>query len=225
MIRVHVICEGLTEEDFVRKVLFEPFVERGIHLLPSCIGRVGQKGGRVNLDRVEFDVNTRFRDRQCYCTTLFDFYGLPAKFPGKAIAEAITNTAGKQRAVVDALSSWAEGKWGRDTAARFLPYVQMHEFEALLFSEPEVFALAIGEPGLAKSFQEIRSKFGTPEEINDDPNTAPSKRIESLYKGYAKPSAPVLAATEIGLDTIRRECRLFDAWLLRLEALVDGTQP
>jgi len=225
MIRVHVICEGATEEDFVRKVLFEQFVGRGIHLLPSCIGRVGHKGGRVNLDRIEFDVRNRLRDRQCYCTTLFDFYHLPLKFPGMAAAEAITDIRGKHRAVMDALSSWAEGKWGPDTAARFLPYVQMHEFEALLFSEPEAFALAIGQPHLADSFQQIRSKFANPEEINDDPNTAPSKRIESLYKGYAKPSAPILAATEIGLDTIRRECRLFDVWLLRLEALVDGTQP
>jgi hypothetical protein len=224
MIRVHVICEGPTEEDFVRQVLLEPFIGRGIQLLPSCIGRIGHKGGRVNLDRLEFDVNNRFRDRHCYCTTLFDFYGLPAKFPGKAEAEAQTNVAGKQRAVIDALSSWAEGKWGRDTAARFIPYVQMHEFEALLFSAPEVFAKAIGDPGLAKSFQDIRSEFGTPEEINDDPNKAPSKRIKTLYEAYAKPSAPVLAAIEIGLDTIRRECQLFDAWLSRLESLASGSR-
>lgn len=222
MIRVHVICEGPTEEDFVRKVLFEPFVCRGIQLLPSCIGRVGHKGGRVNIDRLEFDVKTRFKDKECYCTTLFDFYGLSARFPGKSAAATISDLAGKQRAVTDALSAWAVDRWGPDNSARFLPYIQMYEFEALLFSEPEVLALAIGAPHLAKSFEKIRSEFNTPEYINDDPNKAPSKRIEKLHQGYAKPADPVLAATEIGLDTIRRECQLFSGWLAAIEGLADG---
>lgn len=225
MIRVHVICEGPTEEDFVRKVLCESFFVRGIQLLPSCIGRVGHKGGRVNWDRLEFDVKTRFRDRQCYCTTLFDFYGLSHKFPGKAEAESVYDVPSKQLAVVGAMSTLAEERWGPETAAKFLPYVQMHEFEALLFSNTEVLATAMGVPYLASEFQKIRSQFLTPEDINDDPNTAPSKRIKYHYEGYAKPSAPVLAATEIGLETIRRECPLFANWLLKLEGLTGGARP
>lgn len=153
---------------------------------------------------------------------MFDFYGLPAKFPGKAAAASLPNLADKQFAVVNALSAWAEEHWGRDIAAKFFPYVQMHEFEALLFSDPKAFALAIGVPRLTDSFLKIRSKFVTPEDINDDPNTAPSKRIAELYPGYAKPSSPVLAVTVIGLETIRRECRLFDNWLLAIEALGSG---
>jgi len=222
MIRVHVICEGPTEEDFVRQVLCSPFVGRGIQLLPSCIGRVGHKGGRVNLARLEFDVKTRFRDNACYCTTLFDFYGLSTKFPGKTAAALKSDPIGKQRAVIDALSSWAVERWGQDLATRFLPYVQMYEFEALLFSEPEVLALAIGAPKLAGAFQKIRSDFTTPDWINDDPNNAPSKRIGSLHERYAKPADPVLAATEIGLDAIRRECPLFSAWLSSIESLSVG---
>ncbi len=61
MILVHVICEGPTEENFVRKALFVPLVCRGIQLLPSCIEHVGHRGGRVNVDRLEFDVKTRHR--------------------------------------------------------------------------------------------------------------------------------------------------------------------
>ena len=173
----------------------------------------------MNIDRLEFDVKTRFRDRECYCTTLFDFYGLSARFPGKVAASKLADLAAKQRAVNDALSTWALELWGPENSARFLPYVQMHEFEALLFSEPEVLALAIGAPHLATSFGAIKSQFNTPEWINDDPNTAPSKRIERLHPGYAKPVDPVLAATEIGLETIRRECPLFSDWLSRIEAL------
>lgn len=221
--RFFIAVWGNGEEDFVREVSLEPMVGRGILTLPSCIGRVGHKGGRVNLDRLEFDVKTRLRDRGCYCTTLFDFDGLPAKFPGKAAAASLPNVADKQRAVVKALLTWAEERLGRDIATKFLPYIQTHEFEALLFSDPKAFALAIGVPRLTDSFLKIRSKFVTPEDINDDPNTAPSKRIAELYPGYANPSSPVLAATVIGLETIRRECRLFDNWLLTIEVLGIGS--
>ena len=221
MIRVHVICEGPTEEDFVRQVLFEPFATRSIQLLPSCIGRVGHKGGRVKTARLEFDLQTRFRDRECYCTTLFDFYGLPTEFPGKAAAASLFDLVAKHRAVIAGLAEWAKSRFG-DNACRFLPYVQMYEFEALLFSSPDILASAIGAPRLTHSFQSIRSQFSTPEWINDDPNTAPSKRIESLHPGYSKPADPVLAATEIGLETIRSECPLFSAWLTTLESLSVG---
>ena len=223
MIRVHVICEGPTEEDFVRQVLLEPFAARSIQLLPSCIGRVGHKGGRVKTARLEFDLQTRFRDRECYCTTLFDFYGLPSEFPGKAAAASIFDLAAKQRAVMLGLTEWAESRFG-ENAWRFLPYVQMYEFEALLFSRPDTLASAIGAPRLVQSFQSIRSQFLTPEWINDDPNTVPSKRIETLHAGYSKPADPVLAATKIGLETIRGECPLFDQWLRSLEALAGGGQ-
>ena len=65
----------------------------------------------------------------------------------------------------------------------------------------------------------ISDQFNTPEEINNSPVTAPSKRILQLFKGYDKPMHGALAALEIGLDNIRKECALFNKWLLTLEAL------
>ncbi len=100
---------------------------------------------------------------------------------------------------------------------RFLPYVMMHEFEAMLFSDCEAFAQAIDRPDLAVSFQQIRDRFDTPEDINDSPTTAPSKRIEALLPGYQKPLIGPAVATEIGLRVIRAECLHFAEWLARLE--------
>ena len=93
----------------------------------------------------------------------------------------------------------------------------MHEYEGLLFSDPNGFAHGIGRPTLASQLQVIRDEFRTPEEINDSPDTAPSKRVKQLYQGYQKPLMGVLAAEEIGLDTIREECPLFDKWVKQLE--------
>lgn len=97
-----------------------------------------------------------------------------------------------------------------------------YEFEGLLFSEPAQLASSIGKPNLEADFGEIRSQFSTPEWINDSPQTAPSKRIQRLFEGYDKPEHPLLAVLEIGLETIRRECLLFDVWIKRLETLATG---
>lgn len=219
MTRLHLICEGQTEEDFARFLLVPHFESFGIDLRPSCIGKVDQKGGRVNLQRLEFDVKNRFVDKACYCTTLFDFYGLPRDFPGKAESAAFPSIADKQGAVIQALTDWAKGRLRAEDAVRFLPYVQMHEFEALLFSEPGRLAQAIEAPKLKDDFERIRESFQTPEWINDDPMTAPSKRIKNLHPRYSKPTDPVLAAEKIGLAAIRRECPLFSQWLSQLESL------
>ena len=69
-------------------------------------------------------------------------------------------------------------------------------------------------------FQKIRDEFETPEEINDSPETAPSKRVEDLVPGYEKPLLGTLAVLEIGLPQIRVECPHFSSWLERLEVLV-----
>jgi hypothetical protein len=105
-------------------------------------------------------------------------------------------------------------------AARFIPFVIMHEFEALLFSDCEAFSRGIGRPDLCGAMQSVRGAFTNPEEINDSPLTAPSKRVEALLPNYQKPFLGTLAVIEIGLNRIRQECPHFGAWLTRLEQIL-----
>ncbi|MCC6366142.1 MAG: DUF4276 family protein [Bryobacterales bacterium] len=105
---------------------------------------------------------------------------------------------------------------------RFVPYLQLHEYEGLLFSDPAAFADAIGQPKLSKELEIIRSSFPTPEDINDDPNRAPSKRILDIYQAYQKVIDGALAAERIGIDRMRAECPHFRDWLERLSALGEG---
>ncbi len=102
---------------------------------------------------------------------------------------------------------------------RFVPNVTMHEFEALLFSDCQRFGYGIGREDLVQPFDEIRRAFSTPEEIDDSPITAPSKRVEALVNGYEKPVFGTLAAIAIGLDAMRAECPHFRSWLERLEGI------
>ena len=107
---------------------------------------------------------------------------------------------------------------GRFDCSRLIPYVQMHEFEALLFSDPKTLA---GGLELADDvpIRHIRDQFKSPEEINDSPQTAPSKRILELKPRYGKVTDGVRISRSIGLETMRAQCSHFNGWLTRLETL------
>jgi len=220
MTRVHIICEGQTEEQFVKKLLAPSFAEKGIFLFAILLGRSGHKGGRVEPQRLSEHVrNLLLGDKSAYCTTFFDFYALPSDFPGKAQAAKQASIRDKAACVQTELAQKLGEKLGQEPLRRFIPYVQMYEFEGLLFSDPARFAVGISQPRLAADFQKIRDQFPTPEEINDSPQTAPSKRIAKLLPRYQKPLQGVMAAQETGLGAMRQACALFDAWLKQLEAI------
>ena len=105
-------------------------------------------------------------------------------------------------------------------SCRFIPYIMMHEFEGLLFSDCQTFAQSIGREDLIEAFQSIRDAYDSPEDINDSEETHPSKRILNLVPEYQKPLYGNLAAIDIGLSTFRRECPGFRRWLEKLESLV-----
>lgn len=215
---IYVICEGATEEMFVKELLELPLAIKGVFLIPILIGKPGHKGGNVNFPRLLSDTKKLlFGNTSCYCTTLIDYYALPQDFPGKTEANNKATTKSKLQCVTESLSKKLAQSLGEATERRFIPYVQMHEFEGLLFSHPQILAQKIKMPKSVKEFEAIKNKFKTPEDINDSPNTAPSKRIEKIFPGYDKPKDPILVAKEIGIDTIRKECPLFDGWIKQLE--------
>ena len=125
----------------------------------------------------------------------------------------------KQRVVCDAFAGQLVQTLDEGSMRRFVPYVQMHEFEGLLFSDPNQLASALRRQDLAQKLWAIRRDFETPEHIDDSPVTAPSKRIQSLISRYRKVQAGERAALAISLVKIRQECPLFNAWLNTLESL------
>ena len=219
MTRVHVVVEGQTEETFVNEVLAPELGWRGVYLTPCRLGTFGHRGGNVTYGRVESHVvNLLRQDKGAYCTTLFDLYGLGEGFSGNT---PVPSDACRATQIERGLMADIIAAIGDDLRAdvRFIPYIQKYEFEGLLFSDPEKLAHAISQPQLQNEFQSIRAKFNTPEEINDSPETAPSKRIPQIYPPYEKLFHGVLAAKAIGLAVIRRECPRFNAWITRLESL------
>lgn len=220
MKRVYIVCEGPTEEQFVKNILAPHLAASNVFAYGPIIGTPKHKGGNIGLDRLLVSVrNVMKTDRAAYCTTFFDFYALPSGFPGKTKADKKATVKDKYAEVNIALSKAVQDDLGDETARFFIPYVQMYEFEALLFSEPTKFAEAIGKTNITEKLLSILGEFPSPEDINDSVQTAPSKRIKKLIPGYEKPIDGLKAAKAIGLAKIRAECRLFDGWLAQLENL------
>ncbi len=130
----------------------------------------------------------------------------------------MSGTEDKARSVEVAMASALEKAMGSSfDRRRFLPYVMMHEFEAMLFSDCARFCLAVARSDLTVRLEKIRAAFETPEHIDDGRETAPSKRILNLLPSYEKPLMGNLGVLYIGLDRIRRECPHMRRWLELLE--------
>ncbi len=219
MTRVYVVVEGQTEETFVNAVLAPDLGHCGVFLAARLLGTAGHRGGNVTYARVKRDVAMLLKqDKSAYCTTLLDLYGLGKGFPGDTAAPRRPTDI--EQAMNNDMIGALGGTWRADI--RFIPYIQQYEFEGLLFSDPERLARGISQPQLENNFQNIRAKFATPEEINDSPQTAPSRRILQIYPPYQKPTHGVLVAKAMGLAVIRRQCPRFNAWITRLESLPTG---
>ncbi len=227
MLRLLILVEGETEETFVNEVLARYWLPRGFSRVDARItgnARLRSKRGGVRgWPEVRSEILRHLRsDDRIYMTTLVDYYGMPGdqrkanSWPGRYEA-AVLPFRDKGNHVASALLAEID-KELRDTR-RFIPFVVMHEFEAVLFSDCEKFAAAIGRTDLRVELLGIRAAFSSPEEINDSPDTHPSQRIIDLIPEYRKPIHGNVAAIEIGLETICRECAHFRQWITRLESL------
>lgn len=221
MSRLLVHVEGETEETFVNELLRPYLYERDYSAVSArLMGNARQRsrrGGIKGWAEVRKEILGHLKeDTGRLVTTMVDYYGLPQTWPGRKAAGGVAFTH-KAKTVEDALSAdISQGMDGAFNADRFIPYVMMHEFEAMLFSDCKEFGRGIGREDLVPRLQAIRDQFASPEEIDDSPHTAPSKRIEQLMPDYQKPFMGNLAALEIGIHAICRECPHFGEWLERL---------
>ncbi len=225
--RLLIHVEGQTEESFINEVLAPHLFSFGyVEVSARIIGNARQRtrrGGIITWPTARTGILNHLKeDHRCLVSTMVDYYGLPQSgsgaWPGRQAA-ATTALSNKARSVEDALFADVARHMGGDfNSHRFVPYVMMHEFEAMLFSDCVAFSRGIGSPSLEKQFQAVRDAFDTPEEIDDSPHSAPSKRVQNLVPDYNKPLLGTLAALEIGLDSIRRECPHFQGWLHKLES-------
>ena len=210
MIRLAISVEGPTEEQFVNRVLAEHLRLQGVEPTPVLLGRARGRygGGNVSIDRLVPELIHLLRSFDCV-TSLVDFYGFRQK--GEMNVEEL------EEQLVQRIGKAIGQVWNPETV---IPYVQQHEFEGLLFSDVDAFKNAINAPQeVVYELRSIREEFITPEDINDNRNTAPSKRIQQAIITYDKFVHGPLIALATGLEVIRAECPRFANWVSKLETL------
>ncbi len=224
-VEIYIIVEGQTEQTFVRDVLAPQLAHKGIYLYSALLGKPGHKGGDVRFDRAKADIGNFLKQRNhTYISTMFDYYRIDANWPGREevrqeIKKGKTLTA-SQKAEILEIATLREIKNAfpdYDTGNRFIPYIEMHEFEALLFSDVDV--LAEKTEIDVSQIRGILAEYNNPEEINDEPDKAPSKRLLALNPGYRKVAMGKTVTAAVGIQIIREKCPHFNNWLTKFENL------
>jgi hypothetical protein len=190
--------EGATEERFIKGLLAPYLSTKGIYATPISLN------GNVSVDRVRHELKHLVHSFD-YTSTFYDFYGFKHKDP----LDTKETLEDKIHAAVN-----------NDLRHKLIPYIQMYEFEGLLFSSPSAIASNLRDTELCKWAEDILEEFNNnPETVNNSKETAPSKRLEKRTI-YRKTTHGPNIATEIGLDKIREMCFGFNAWLSKIESLV-----
>jgi hypothetical protein len=223
MIRLNIVVEGHSEEQFVRDILGEYLAQKGIYVCARRVktGRKSGKdyrGGVTTYAKIKNDVlRWLAEDNTAYLSTFFDLYRLPHDFPQFKEAQKQQEPLQRVNGLETAFENDIKHK-------NFLAYIQLFEFEGLLFSDVQVIdeciTLTLDAPSQLEKLHDIRSQYPTPEHINDGANSAPSKRLGILYPYYDKVLHGSLISEAIGLKKLRQECQHFDQWVSRLENIV-----
>lgn len=211
MRRLHILCEGQTEETVVRDVIAPYLQDIGViatcsvHKTKRPAGGPAYKGGLSSWKRIYEEIRLLLRDSSVdLLTTLFDYYGLPADVPGMATRpngspyDRVTHV---ERAMTESIDD-----------PRFLPHLVLHEIEAWVLLGHGALGELAGDSALAQAVKMIVSTAQGAELVNDGVDTAPSKRILNLIPRYRKTSDGPLVIAEIGVDTIRESCPHADGW-------------
>ena len=223
MKRVCIVCEGQTEETFVRDVLAPAFYHLGLNLIPEMVETSpGHKGGALKYDRVKRHLRNTLRQSSApLVTTLFDLYRLDSDFPSFAASQAQPDLSRRLNVLKQALHADVVAEAGCQPE-RFIPYIQPYEFEALLFSDvPTLTRIEPGWQSATAALAAARAVAESPEHINDRPETKPAAHLERELNNpsYRKRRHGPIAAQKIGLAKIEAECAFFAAWLAQIREL------
>lgn len=212
------VVEGKTEQIFIEKILAPYLGHKNIGIRATQVSKPGTKGGDVKFSRVERDLSNHLKQRNdTYVTTFVDYYGTN-EWPG---LDQI-NTNQEPIAIAQILNTSAKAVMIEqlplcNVVDRYIPFVAVHEFEALLFSDAVALADELKvDLGLVNR---IIEGCGSVEKINNSPQTAPSKRLSGLNSRFKKTTTGISIAERIGIEKMRQASPLFDDWLGALESI------
>lgn len=222
---LHILCEGQTEERFVKDVLAPYLLQYHIFAKPVLLitsKKKNAKGGMLSYEQAKRDLRIMMKGQrnnefECHVfTTMFDYYALPDDFPGHNASNCKLEEA---RSRIAKIEEEFKNDIGSDA---FVPYIQLHEFEALLFVDIEL--LKEEYPKSDSEISKLKKETAgvEPEMINNLPATAPSKRIIkalSKHYNYNKVKSGAKVTYQIGMEKLLNECKHFGEWVESIKSL------
>jgi hypothetical protein len=223
IVEVIILVEGQTEKIFIEELLIPYIADKNIFLCPIMFSKPGEKGGDVRFSRAKRDIGNHLKQRQnTYISVMMDYYAIK-DWPGLDDSKKQKTHTGKAEVLNGETAKVVQELFPeQNRERRFIPYVSMYETEALYFCAPAVIA---GELNVNPAeIESILHKCGEPEAINDNPETAPSKRLIKLSRDtFKKTSTGIAIAKTIGIQRMRESCPLFNDWIGKIEALSSAT--
>ena len=216
MKRLIIVCEGQTEQEFCNDILQPHFIQFGIVIQNPTIKKTA--GGIVNWSSLKHQIETHLKqDPTAFVTTLIDFYGIHANHNYPNWLQA--NQHNNKNVGMDLMEQGMLSSIPVQLHQRFIPYIQLHEFEGLLFCDINVFDNGFEENEFLDYDYLVQTinENENPELINDSSITAPSKRLLKIIKDYSKITHGCLIAQDIGINKIRAKCPRFNKWIDDLE--------
>ncbi len=219
---LNVLAEGYTEQKFADTLLASYLASKNIFVRARCVKtRQDDKRGRVYRGGISSYLKVR-NDllqwlKECSSndfrfTTMFDYYALPKDFPGFEPAQKLCSIFDKVRFLEEEFRKDI-GDW------RFMPYIQVHEFESLLFVEPECLSSIYFEDKAIAVLKNVADGFENPELIDNGRETAPSKRILHVIPDYDKVTAGVDSLKLVGIEKLMAKCSHFAEWVGKMEGM------
>jgi Domain of unknown function (DUF4276) len=193
--RLIIVVEGKTEEEFVNEILRPYFYGFGFYSVTA-----------IKYQHLKSDVLRLLHEPNALVTTFVDYFRIPTNLPNFDSCQKLPYVTDR----IVCLEKSIKNDIGFE--GRFIPYIQQHEFEALLFTKSQSFE-AYYDKKIVSAIETIIAQYENPEDINDSPNTAPSKRLLDIIPNYKKVTDGNLIALETGIEQILAKCPRFRTWI------------
>lgn len=213
MKRLEIIVEGVTESDFVTQVL-APYLESLGLIEAYCVCPIiirthpNHRGGMSKYTHLRSDILSCLSscDKDLTVSMMIDFFALPSNVPRPQNYNSLKTDYDKVKAIEQCIFDDIDDY-------RFIPYIQLHEFEALLFASKVGFDYCYENDPRALLLKKIVDSYDNPEEINTSPSGAPSKRILAIIPEYQKGYDGNVIMIENGIDVVIAKCPGFRKWI------------
>ncbi len=221
MKRLVIIAEGETEESFVNNILCPFFCSKGIYNSIQCFKTKHSHGGMSKYSYIKKDILNIIYEKNVVVSMMIDFYRLPSDFPGFNDLK-VTQTHQEQANLLETRIKKDLEDSQNQLFDNFIPYIQLHEFEALVFASISgIDSLFERSEMDYNGLMNVIQQYPNPEDINNHPDTAPSVRLKKLISGYNKVLHGIDIINTVGMAELLEKCPRFKTWIESMaEALV-----